>query len=257
MSENGIFENTIFENTMFADTLISSSSAERSRRGWTTLTSLALQVLLAGLLLLLPLLRPEALPLLHRLSTPVSLGRPQAEPPASTALAASVSHSNFVAHILMAPTRIPVSVALSDEDSGPPNVGNAGSNVAGIPGTGDPNGLPISIAGGTRPVLPVPPPAVVRPLRVSNISEGNLIHRVQPEYPPLARAARIQGQVVLQALISKEGTIEHLRVLTGHPMLVQAAEAAVSQWRYRPYYLNHEPVEVETQITVNFFLDGN
>jgi len=86
--------------------------------------------------------------------------------------------------------------------------------------------------------------------------EANLVHRVQPTYPPLARAARIQGPVVLQAVISKSGTIENLQVLNGHPMLVRSALEAVRQWRYRPYFLNGEPVEVETQITVNFILSG-
>lgn len=87
--------------------------------------------------------------------------------------------------------------------------------------------------------------------------EGNLIRRVQPDYPPIARGARIQGQVLLAAVISKEGQIENLRVLAGHPMLVRAALEAVSQWRYRPYILNSQAVEVETQITVNFLLSGN
>lgn len=86
--------------------------------------------------------------------------------------------------------------------------------------------------------------------------EGNLIHRVQPEYPQLARQARIQGTVVLRAIISREGRIENLQVLSGHPLLVPAALDAVRQWRYRPYSLNDEPVEVETQITVNFTLTG-
>jgi protein TonB len=89
------------------------------------------------------------------------------------------------------------------------------------------------------------------------MSEGDLVHKVLPTYPPLARSARIQGQVVLQAVISKQGVIENLQVLTGHPMLVPAALEAVRQWRYRPYVLNNEPVEVETQITVNFSLAGN
>ena len=86
--------------------------------------------------------------------------------------------------------------------------------------------------------------------------EGNLVHKVQPAYPPLARAARIQGPVVLRAIISKAGTIENLQVLSGHPLLVPAAIDAVRQWRYRPYNLNGEPVEVETQVTVNFILSG-
>jgi len=86
--------------------------------------------------------------------------------------------------------------------------------------------------------------------------EGNLIYRAQPIYPPLARSARIQGQVFLRAIISRTGTIENLQAISGHPMLIPAALDAVRQWRYRPYVLNGEPVEVETQVTVNFSLSG-
>ena len=102
---------------------------------------------------------------------------------------------------------------------------------------------------------PVRPTLAHLPL-TSHMMEGNLIHKVQPDYPPLARQARIQGSVVLQAVISREGTIENLQVLSGHPMLVPSALTAVRQWRYRPYFLNGEPVEVETQVTVNFVLGG-
>ncbi len=87
--------------------------------------------------------------------------------------------------------------------------------------------------------------------------EGSLIRRVQPVYPPLARTAHIQGSVVVDALISKAGTMENVHAISGHPMLVPAAIDAVSQWRYRPYILNSEPIEVETQITVNFYLGGS
>ena len=86
--------------------------------------------------------------------------------------------------------------------------------------------------------------------------EGNLIYRIQPDYPALARQVRIQGLVVLRAMISRDGTIENLQVLSGHPMLVRAALDAVRQWRYRPYVLNGEPVEVETEVKVNFVLGG-
>ena len=86
--------------------------------------------------------------------------------------------------------------------------------------------------------------------------EGNLVYKVQPVYPPLARAARIQGTVMLRAIISRTGTIENLQVISGHPLLVRAATDAVLQWRYRPYVLNGDPVEVETQVTVNFSLPG-
>jgi protein TonB len=86
--------------------------------------------------------------------------------------------------------------------------------------------------------------------------EGNLIRRVEPSYPSIAKQARIQGSVLLRAMIGKDGSIENLRLLSGHPALAQAAMEAVRQWRYRPYFLNGEPVEVETQVTVKFVLSG-
>ncbi len=114
--------------------------------------------------------------------------------------------------------------------------------------------------GGTGPTVevapPAAPPALSHPLKVSHWAEGNVIFRVQPVYPPLARQARIQGSVELRAIISKTGTIENLVVVSGHPMLVKSAIEAVRQWRYRPYLLNNDPIEVETDVTVNFVLSG-
>jgi protein TonB len=79
-----------------------------------------------------------------------------------------------------------------------------------------------------------------------------LLTQVKPVYPPLAKQARIQGVVLLEAVISKDGAIDNLRVISGHPLLTQAAIDAVKQWRYKPTLLNGEPVEVVTTITVNF-----
>lgn len=94
-------------------------------------------------------------------------------------------------------------------------------------------------------------------VRVSQIvSQGLLIHKVNPVYPPEARHARVQGTVVLRAVISTDGRLQELHVMTGDATLAKAAMGAVQQWRYRPYVLNGEPVEVETQITVNFMLAG-
>lgn len=83
-----------------------------------------------------------------------------------------------------------------------------------------------------------------------------MIRQVKPPYPPLAKQARIQGTVVLEAIINKQGSVENLRVLTGHPLLIQSALDAVKQWKYKPTLLNGEPVEVVTQVTVNFNLSG-
>jgi protein TonB len=83
-----------------------------------------------------------------------------------------------------------------------------------------------------------------------------LIQKTTPVYPPIAKAARVSGTVVIQATISKQGTIENLKVISGPAMLQQSALDAVRTWRYRPYLLNNEPVEVETTINVIFTLGG-
>jgi protein TonB len=90
----------------------------------------------------------------------------------------------------------------------------------------------------------------------AGVAVGMLIQKTIPVYPPIAKAARVSGTVVLQATISKNGTIENLRVMSGPAMLQQAAQDAVRQWRYRPYLLNNEPVEVETTVNVVFTLGG-
>jgi protein TonB len=154
-------------------------------------------------------------------------------------------------------SRIPAVTRMISDEVAPPRGGDV---VAVLGGTSDRwTANPVLNAIAQAPVGIVPSfgtPPTAHPPRVSRMMEGNLIHRVQPDYPGLARSARIQGEVVLAAVISKDGTIENLRVLKGHPMLVKAALEAVQQWRYRPYLLNGEPVEVETQVTVNFVLSG-
>jgi protein TonB len=109
------------------------------------------------------------------------------------------------------------------------------------------------------PPGPPPPPAPKHtgPVRVGgNVAEANLIKKVQPTYPPLAKSARVQGTVEFTAVISKEGKIENLKLVRGHPLLVNAAKEAVLQWRYKPTMLNGEPVEVVTDIIVNFTLSS-
>ena len=86
------------------------------------------------------------------------------------------------------------------------------------------------------------------------VEAARAISRPMPDYPPLARMARIQGTVRLEAVISTDGRIQNLRVLAGHPLLVNAALEAVARWRYQPTLLNGEPVEVVTEIDVNFAL---
>jgi protein TonB len=158
---------------------------------------------------------------------------------------------------LRTPTKIPEKVQMIKEEEAPPPINSMAGVLGGVPG-GVPGGQMGGVIGGIISSTPVVP-RVATPQRVrvsQGVSQGLLIRKIQPTYPPLARQARIQGQVLLQAQISKQGTIENLQLISGHPMLAPAAIEAVKQWRYKPYFLNGEPVEVETQITVIFSLSG-
>jgi len=245
---------------MFADSLLEISWAHRSRRSWTTLTSFALQSVLVGLLLLIPILTTVRLPSTRILPTPLSWGASPPPAPLRHERVTALNQSNFVNHVLVAPASIPPRVSRVEETTEPPQVSyNTSPGVEGGTGSRSGDGVWNSLndsLGHVTPALAPPPSVPKHTFRTSSMLEGSLIRRVDPVYPPLARAARIQGPVLLAAVISKDGTIEHLRTISGHPMLVPAAISAVSQWRYRPYILNGNAIEVETQITVNFILGG-
>jgi periplasmic protein TonB len=240
---------------MFLDSLLDSAWANRSHRGWTTLISFAAQALGVGVLLCLPFIYTQGLPELKLirilLASPAS---PPGPPPSAAHQRSSTPISASIGERLLSGDKSPRVIARVSEANALPPLNPAGGTW--IPdGIGEGSGSVLySIANVTHAVVPPPPP--IHKLRVSRMMEGNLIHKVLPEYPPAARAARIQGPVVLRAIIGKDGGIANLRVLSGHPVLVKAAMDAVSQWRYRPYNLSGEPVEVETQVTVNFVLAG-
>jgi protein TonB len=151
------------------------------------------------------------------------------------------------------PTHIPLSIANVVEEHAP-----SAASVVGVPHGmtgGAPEGIPYGIL--TPGAHSLPPKPRMRRLRVSQgVVEGLLLHQVKPVYPPLAIQTHTQGEVVLHAIIGRDGTIASLQAVSGHPLLAPAAVAAVREWRYRPYTLNGEPVEVETLITVRFVL-GN
>ena len=244
---------------MFADSLLETSWDQRSRRGWITFTSFGLQSGVIGLLLLIPLLTTVGLPSSRILQPPTSFAAPRPlAPPTERLHRTAVPMSNLQNNVLITPPAIPNHIPIIDETQPPPQV-NYGTGP-GVPGgTGDGGGNVWDKLGiGRNAAAPLPAPVpTIREFRTSQILEGSLIRRVQPMYPQMARNVRVQGPVVLAAVIGKDGTIENLRLMSGHPMLVPAAIAAVSQWRYRPYILNGEAIEVETQITVNFILSGN
>jgi protein TonB len=138
-----------------------------------------------------------------------------------------------------------------EEEEAPPPTGIVGGVVGGVPG-GTSNGVMNSIMGSAAP-----PPKVAAPqkLRVSQgVMDGQAIYRPEPQYPQMAKIAHIQGDVILQATISKTGVIENLHAISGHPLLMQAAMDTVRTWKYKPYMLNSEPVEVETTIRIQFHM---
>jgi len=248
---------------MFEDSLLESGGRLKTKRGATTLFSFFLEVIIIGILILIPLIYTEALPK-QQLMTFLVAPPPPPPPPPPPAAAPPVKvirkiETELDNGQLRTPTKIPQKIQMIKEDEPPPPTMGGAGVVGGVPG-GVPGGSMGGVIGGiigqTQTTV-VPKVATPQRVRVSQgVSEGLLIHKVQPTYPPLARQARISGTVVLQAAIGKDGNIQNLRLVSGHPMLAPAAIEAVKQWKYRPYFLNGEPVEVDTQITVNFTLAG-
>jgi protein TonB len=245
---------------MFEDSLIESGGKLKTKRGATTLFSFVLQMVLLGVLILIPLLYTEALPKQQLMTFLVAPPPPPPPPPPAAAPIKVVKQiqTEIINGQLRTPTKIPQKIQMIKEEEAPPPMNSMAGVVGGVPG-GVPGGQMGGVIGGIISSTPVSVPKAATPTRVrvsQGVTQGLLIRKVQPTYPPLARQARIQGQVLLQAEISKDGTIQNLRLISGHPMLTSAAIEAVKQWRYKPYILNGEPVEVETQITVNFTLSG-
>ena len=222
------------------------------------------EVLLVGALALIPLIETEALP--KAIWTEV-LQAPLPPPPPPSSLGTQISRSAprrvSSSEILEAPPSIPKTIAQIHDEPLPPaqfpstSVGVPGGIDYGQSGTALDNVLQGMLGNPT----PQPPPLrASKPTPPQRIRQGGwviaakLIFQPRPEYPQLARLARVEGDVEFEAVISKDGTIEDLKVLKGHPLLVKAALEAVRQWRYQPTLLNGEPVEVITEITVNFKL---
>jgi protein TonB len=245
---------------MFEDSLLESGGRLTTKRGRWTLFSFVLEAIAVGVMVLIPLLFTEALPKTQLMTFLVAPPPPPPPPPPPAAAPIKVVkqvQTNIIDNQLRTPTKIPEKVQMIKEEEAPPPVTAAGV-VGGVPG-GIPGGQMGGVIGGIISSTPVAVPKAVTPQRVrvsQGVTQGLLLRRIQPNYPPLARQARIQGSVLLQAEISKDGSIENLHLISGHPMLAPAAIEAVKQWKYKPYVLNGEPVEVETQITVNFTLSG-
>jgi len=220
-----------------------------------------IEVLIVGVTILMPLIYTEALPKAQLMTFLVAPPPPPPPPPPPAAAAPVRIIKRVTAEdIMRAPTVIPRTIAQVKDEEPPP--ASAGVGVVG----GVPGGMPGGTAGGVLGSIlsaaasappPPPPPKAATPKRIrvgGQVEQAKLIFQPKPEYPPLAKMARIQGTVRLEAVISRDGTIQDLKMLSGHPLLVKSALEAVSRWRYQPTLLNGEPVEVVTEVDVNFTL---
>ncbi len=244
---------------LFSDSLLESGAPDRKRRSLATTLSFAFQCVLLGILLIVPLMFTEALPTQRFLTFLIAPPPPPPPPAAPAAVVKVVRQTDMLNNgQLRTPSRIPKKVELIREEEAPPPA-ITGGVVGGIPG-GIPGGQLGGVIGGiisSTPTTFVPKLEPVKRVRISQgVTKGMLLHKIEPPYPKLALAARITGVVLLKAIISRDGEINELQVVSGHPILVPAAIDAVKQWRYRPYLLNGEPVEVETNISVTFQIAG-
>jgi protein TonB len=250
------------ERALFADSLLDFGKSQRNRRKFATVFSFTLQCLLVSILLVTPLMFTEDLPRQQLLTFLVAPAPPPAPPPPAAQAVVKVIRqiqSDLLRNgQLRTPGRIPEKVRMIREEEAPPPLPSTGGVIGGVPG-GVPGGQLGGVIGGiisqTSSLAAVPKLASALPKRVrvsQGVTQGLLIQKIEPTYPRIALAARISGQVILQAIISKAGEIKELSLVSGHPMLAPAAIEAVRQWRYRPFLLNGEPVEVDTTVTVTF-----
>ena len=250
---------------MFEQTFV--DGVGKTNRTWTVLVTFLGQILAIGVAILIPMIYFDALPktqLTAMFTAPPPPPPPPPPPAAVPVKMVKVIPRQFDAGRLMAPKVIPKDVAMIKEEELPPpsaSAGVVGGVAGGVPG-GSMGGVIGGIIGAVPSAAPPPPPPPqeVKPktpqrIRVGGqVQQANLIRQPKPIYPPLAKQARIQGVVRFNAIIGKDGTIQNLQLMSGHPLLVPAAEEAVKQWLYKPTLLNGEPVEVATVIDVNFTL---
>jgi len=237
---------------MFNELIESSLEKKRSNTSWSVIVSAIIQISALLVLILIPLIYTQALPKAMLSTLLVAPPPPPPPPPPPVKDIIKPVARLIQSGKLMQPRAIPKDVAVFKEAELPPDVVNNTNQTGvfgGIPGQG--------LMAASGPV--VPPPKAAAPVRIKQggeVTAASIITQTRPVYPALARQARIQGTVVLHAIIDKDGQVAKLEVVSGHPLLVQSALDAVKQWRYKPTQLNGEPVEVDTTIQVTFTMGG-
>jgi len=235
---------------MFEDSTFESNGRIHTRSRLWMIATLSFNGTILLALILIPLIYPEALPRqvsIFLMAAPPTPAPP--DPPAPQQVRTTQNTPEISNGHIFAPSRIPHEPFIPSA----PEPGQFDTAASWDPGAGASNDATRIFQG--HSVRPNVRQVVTGPVRVSSgVVEAMLLRKTVPSYPSIARAAGVQGTVNLQATISKLGTIENLRVVSGPPMLQQAALDAVKSWRYKPYLLDGEPTEVETTVSVIFSL---
>jgi len=239
---------------MFRETLLESSPVARRNKRWPMATAFTVELIIAAVLIIVPLLSTGVIPVLARtppIYTPINRVT-MAEPPSAGGTTSSnpligVAHTTVVMLASNNPNQIYIGPARqrADGPAVPPTldpIGNPNDTLNRVIERSGPNARPT--IGTSR-------------IKVSVLSEARLINKVEPVYPKIAIITNIRGEVKLHAIIARDGSIQSLNVTSGHPLLAAAAMEAVRQWKYQPYILNGDAVEVETFISVNFKRAGD
>jgi protein TonB len=232
---------------MFEDSTFESAGKLKTKSKYWMIATAILNATVVTILIVIPLIYPEALP--NQALATLLVAPPPPPPPEVKVVQV---HVESMADQLTAPTKIPHTIKMVKDEAPPPATGVSGmSGLGGGSGEGVIGGILGSMGNG--PVVKVAAPKKITVS--SGVEASKIIDMVQPNYPPIAKAARIQGTVVLAATIGKRGTIQDLKVVSGPAMLQQSALDAVRRWRYRPTVLDGVPVDVDTTISVVFTLN--
>ncbi len=239
----------------------------RTRSRWAVPLVMLGELAIVGVLILIPLIYVQALPM-AQLTSMLTLPPPPPPPPTPPAPAVArpkIIPRQFKLNAFTAPATIPKTVVINAVPDAP----TPSAVTAGVPG-----GVPGGVAGGSLggilgsikaaapPPPPPPPPAPAATPTPSRIQVGGqvqaakIVKQIMPTYPKLAHDAHIGGTVRLKAIIAADGTVKDLSVISGHPLLIPSALNAVKQWVYKPTILNGTPIEVDTEIDVNFQLSA-
>jgi periplasmic protein TonB len=251
------------EDGTFQSSMLEYNHMTSGNRFAHAMISLAVNAALIGAPILAALFFTDTLDL-RQLQSVLLVAPPPPPPPPPPAAAPQIVRVKPMAHLmeagkLVAPRAIPKDIKIIKEDDQPPDA-SMGGVAGGVPGGvagGSMGGVLGGVIGGSVTSVPLapPPPKPKAPVRVGGrVKEPRLISRVDPVYPPLAKQTHMQGTVVIDAVLDEKGDVIEMKVLSGPPLLIQAAVDAVRRWKYQPTYLNDEPVQVQLNVTVTFRL---